>query len=70
MNNWENFTVNNLPKTYTPFTLKYKDMLWECEMDGTQIEGVSPMGEVWLYTDVERILEHDKENGDQTKWRR
>lgn len=71
MNQWENFTENNLPPTHVRFQLMYKGMLWLCELDQfNQIEGHSPIGEAWLYTDVERILQHDKENGDQTKWRR
>ena len=69
MNNWKNFTEDNLPPQHTQFQLNYKDMLWNCTMDGTKIEGVSPLGEVRLYTTIERILTHDKENEEVSKWR-
>ena len=70
MDTWKNFAVGNLPPKHERFRLNYKGMMWMCELDQfLQIEGQSPMGEVWLYTDVERILQHDKENGDQTKWK-
>ena len=69
MNNWKNFIEDNLPPQHTQFQLNYKGMLWNCTMDGIQIEGVSPLGEVRLYTTIERILTHDKENEEVSKWR-
>lgn len=68
--NWEKFTVNNLPPQREPLLLMYKGLLWKVDRDLDQIIGYSPMGEIKLQTTVVRILEHDKENGDVTKWRR
>lgn len=70
MNEWINFTTGSLPDGTKSFYLMYKDHLWKCERVDSNIYGVSPSGEIKLQTTVLRILQHDKENGDQTKWRR
>lgn len=70
MNNWKNFTVDNLPMGTNPFYLMYKDHLWKCEKINNNVYGVSPSGEIKLQTTIQKILDHDRENGDQTKWKR
>jgi len=71
MNKWEDFTIDNLPPHLEPIYLMYKDHLWKCEMAiDNAVCGVSPSGEIKLETTMLRILDHDRENGDQTKWRR
>lgn len=71
MNNWENFTIETAPYTTEPFLLMYKDHLWKAvnHQDG-RVTGVSPSGEIKLETSLLAIFQHDKENGDQTKWKR
>ena len=71
MNEWINFTVNTVPTDEKPLLLMYKDHLWRATVyDDGRVTGVSPSGEIKLETTMLRILDHDRENGDQTKWKR
>lgn len=69
MKQWENFTTNNIPPHRIPIQLIYKGVLWTGERLIDNVYGVSPMGEIKLATTVVRIIEHDRENNDQTLWR-
>lgn len=66
---WIIFTEETLPPTDKKFQLLYKGFIWDCVNRFNTISGRSPCGEIILDTNVRRILEHDVENKDQTKWR-
>lgn len=66
---WLLFTKETLPPSSKKFHLLYKGLLWESIMNFGSISGRSPCGEIILDTSIGRILEHDLENKDQTKWR-
>jgi len=66
---WLLFTKETLPPPNKKFHLLYKGFIWESTMSFGSISGRSPCGEIILDTSVGRILEHDLENKDQTKWR-
>lgn len=66
---WNLFTLETLPPSDKKFYLLYKGFIWEGINRYGSISGRSPCGEIVLDTNVGRILEHDMENKDQTKWR-
>ncbi|MBE0574144.1 hypothetical protein IH575_04550 [Candidatus Dojkabacteria bacterium] len=58
-----------LPDEEREFLMKYKDIVFKCRRNGNDIDGVSLLGELKLYTNVQQIKKHDIENETWTKWR-